>query len=174
MKNIMLDLETMGKGTSAAICSIGAVEFDLENGIIGREFYTVVDLEDSVSNGGVIDASTVLWWMRQSEDARSELQRKGNRIETALTMFSEWLGGCGFGSEEICIWGNGAAFDNVILRSAYENSGLKTPWEFWNDRCYRTIKGMRPDIKIVREGTHHCAVDDARDQALHLIRILKA
>ena len=60
MKDIMLDLEVMGNGSSAAICAIGAVEFDLESGELGREFYTIVNLESSVKAGGVIDASTVL------------------------------------------------------------------------------------------------------------------
>lgn len=172
MKNVMLDLETMGKSANAAICSIGAVEFDLEIGELGREFYTIVDLESSVNAGGVIDSSTVLWWLKQSDTARAELQRRGNKIELALVMFSEWLDGCGFEPREICIWGNGAAFDNVILRSAYENSGIKTPWEFWNDRCYRTVKNMHRGVEIVRTGTQHCAVDDARDQARHLVQLV--
>ena len=68
MLDIMLDLETMGTGTQAAIVAIGAVEFDLEKGILGEEFYRTVDLSSSISCGGIIDADTVLWWMQQSED----------------------------------------------------------------------------------------------------------
>lgn len=173
MKDIMLDLETMGNGSSAAICAIGAVEFDLETGEIGREFYTIVDLESSAKAGGIIDASTVLWWMKQSDAARAELQRNGNKIELALVMFSEWLDVCGVEPKELCIWGNGAAFDNVILRSAYEKTGIKTPWEFWGDRCYRTAKNLLPNVEMVRTGLHHCAVDDARYQARHLIELVR-
>lgn len=173
MKDIMLDLETMGNGSSAAICAIGAVEFDLESGALGREFYTIVNLESSVKAGGVIDASTVLWWMKQSDAARDELQRNGNKIELALVMFSEWLDGCGVEPKELCIWGNGAAFDNVILRSAYEKTEIKTPWDFWGDRCYRTAKNLLPSVEMVRIGLHHCAVDDARDQARHLIELVR-
>ena len=173
MKDIMLDLETMGIGSNAAICAIGAVEFDLESGELGREFYTIVNLESSVKAGGVIDASTVLWWMEQSDSARAELQRNGNKIELALVMFSEWLDDCGVEPKELCIWGNGAAFDNVILRSAYGKTGIKTPWEFQGDRCYRTAKNLSPSVKMVRAGLHHCAVDDARDQARHLIELVR-
>lgn len=173
MKDIMLDLETMGNGSSAAICAIGAVEFDLETGEIGRQFYTIVDLESSTKAGGIIDASTVLWWMKQSDAARAELQRNGNKIELALVMFSEWLDGCGVEQKELCIWGNGAAFDNVILRSAYEKTEIKTPWDFWGDRCYRTAKNILPSVEMVRTGLHHCAVDDARDQARHLIELVR-
>jgi exodeoxyribonuclease VIII len=44
-------------------------------------------------------------------------------------------------------------------------------WEFWKDRCYRTIKNCYPDVPFDRRGTHHNALDDARSQALHLIAI---
>ena len=38
MNNVMLDLETMGKGPSAAIVTIGAVFFDPMTGELGAEF----------------------------------------------------------------------------------------------------------------------------------------
>jgi exodeoxyribonuclease VIII len=44
-------------------------------------------------------------------------------------------------------------------------------WEFWKDKCYRTVKGMYPDVKMERSGTHHNALDDAFYQTLHLIAI---
>ncbi|MFA5379904.1 MAG: 3'-5' exoribonuclease, partial [Dehalococcoidia bacterium] len=44
---VSLDLETMGNGPDAAIIAIGAVEFSLETGLLGQEFYEVVDLESS-------------------------------------------------------------------------------------------------------------------------------
>lgn len=169
----MLDLETMGTGSTAAICAIGAVEFDLESGKLGREFYTIIDLESSVAAGGVIDASTVLWWLKQSAEARAELYSNGIDIEIALARFSHWLDECGCDPMELCIWGNGAAFDNVILRSAYKKAGLETPWEFWGDRCYRTAKNLLAGAEIVRTGIHHCAVDDAKDQARHLIELAR-
>lgn len=75
--DVMLDLETMGQGPDAAIVAIGAVSFDLEAGKLGSEFYTVVDLTSSVEAGGKMDPSTVLWWLQQSEQARSELKRAG-------------------------------------------------------------------------------------------------
>lgn len=174
MKNIMLDLETMGTGSNAAICSIGAVEFDLESGTLGREFYETVDLQSSVNAGGVIDAATVLWWLKQSEAASKELLDPATDIKGALTLLDNWLYASETPNPLICIWGNGADFDNVILRNAYERLNMVTPWGPWASRCYRTIKSMNPDLKIERAGTHHCAVDDARDQARHLIKLMQA
>lgn len=170
--DIMLDLETMGTGPSAAIIAIGAIEFNAEAGELGRTFYEVIDLESSVGTGGVIDADTVLWWLAQSEPARQELTRTDRaHILSALPRFSAWLRGAG---ESVRIWGNGSAFDNVILAEAYRRVGLPVPWDFRNDRCYRTIKAHYPHIPFARIGVHHNALDDARTQAEHLIAIAAA
>jgi len=171
MLDVMLDLETMGNGPNAAIIAIGAVEFDIHEKRIGERFYVVVDLQSSVSGGGVIDPSTVLWWMKQSEEAKAEFERSGEHLATALIRFAQWLSDRG-PADTLKMWGNGAAFDNTILASAYRNMHLERPWTFWNDRCYRTIKALNPQVPFQHAGTHHNAVDDAESQARHLIAIL--
>lgn len=169
--DVMLDLETMGSGPSAAIVAIGAVEFSALNGTIGRKFYRVVDLDTAVRWGGVIDAATVMWWLRQSDVARGALNAEGMPLVRALVEFTDWLMGCGDG---VKVRGNGAAFDNVILASAYRRADMVVPWQHRNDRCYRTVKAMCPDVKMERAGTHHNALDDAISQAQHLIEVLRA
>ena len=171
MQDVMLDLETMGNGPNAAIVAIGAVEFDLLTQQIGERFYTVVDLESAVSLGGVMDASTVIWWLKQSDEARAEFDRHGEQLPAALQQFAGWMENRA-PRDDVRVWGNGAAFDNVILSSAYRHNGVQQPWQFWNDRCYRTVKAQHPAMKMQRNGTHHNAVDDAESQARHLIAML--
>ena len=60
---------------------------------------------------------------------------------------------------------------NIILSEAYQRIGTSAPWPFWKDRCYRTMKNMHPGVQMERAGTHHNALDDAKTQALHLMRI---
>ena len=173
MFDLMLDLETMGSGPNAAIIAIGAVFFDVDSGQIGEKFYQVVDLEGSVKLGGEMDPATVLWWLRQSDDARAAFAIKGEQIVIVLANFHQFIQRNSL-VDQVRVWGNGASFDNVILASAYRNcADFPQPWKFWNDRCYRTVKAMRPDIKLARVGTYHNAVDDAESQARHLIDILK-
>lgn len=43
-KDVMLDLETMGKGANAAIIAIGAVAFDLADGDLSTTFYRIMEL----------------------------------------------------------------------------------------------------------------------------------
>lgn len=174
MNNIMLDLETMGKGPEAAIVAIGAVEFDLETCQLGREFYRVVDLESSMRLGGIVDASTVMWWLGQSPEARSGITPDfgAHYVTNALIDFRGWVMQGVEDFDDVLMWGNGATFDNVILTSAYRMADLERPWRHWGDRCYRTVKSFFPQIPIKRIGVHHNALDDAKSQALHLIEMI--
>jgi len=167
--HIMLDLETMGNNNRAAIIAIGAVAFDI-NGVVDK-FYQQVSLESSVSAGMQTDTSTILWWLKQSDAARSAFDNNESAgcLLSALVEFRNW-----FNNIDGCeVWGNGAAFDNAILSFAYGLLKIQQPWKFWNDRCYRTVKNLYPDVEMTRTGTHHNAVDDAESQALHLIEICK-
>lgn len=170
--NVMLDLETMGNGPQAAIVAIGAVEFSLETGDLGSEFYAPVSLASAAQAGGEMDASTVLWWMQQSDEARALFKVPGRPLADALQAFTQWVGNHGT-YDGVCVWGNGATFDNVILASAYRRLNAPRPWPFWGDRCYRTVKAMHPNVPLTRVGVHHNALDDAKSQALHLIAMLK-
>lgn len=176
--HVMIDLETMGTRPDAPIVAIGAVLFSpetqhkdgtVEIGGIHRSFYANVDLASSVNSGAPIEASTVMWWLQQSDEARAALLAKDDvySLVGALSALNAW---CDWGRIE-GVWGNGATFDNVILRQSYYRTAVICPWPFWADRCYRTIKSIHGDVPIDRTGTHHNALDDARTQAEHLLAI---
>lgn len=175
MTDIMLDLETLGNGSNAAIVSVGAVAFSLEARRLGGDtFNKVVDIESSVAAGGEMSVSTVLWWLKQDIVARNIFKMQGSvatapPLDTVLGWFTEWGARQGDWSK-LRVWGNGAGFDNVILRNAYQRLGRQAPWDFWNDCCYRTVTSQFPGIRFVRKGTHHDALDDAISQAEHLIK----
>lgn len=170
----MCDLETWGTRPGALIISIGATKFD-ENGPYGEPFYMRINPKSSMDAGFLIDADTILWWMRQSDEARAELQKASSPVNFVLDGFSAWCDApfisAGYAANpNLELWGNGANFDNAILKSAYDKLNLEAPWDFWNDRCYRTMKAMYPHIKMPkRVGTHHNALDDAISQVSHLI-----
>lgn len=163
MNNIMLDIETMGNTPNSAIVAIGAVRFSSRG--ISDSFQVTISLKSSLDAGLEVDASTVMWWMKQSEDARFALSLDTIRLSSALISFSKWIG------DNVIMWGNGSAFDNVILANSYRKLNYEVPWKFWNDRCYRTVKNMFPNTKIIRMGTHHNALHDAQTQAGHLLNI---
>lgn len=161
----MLDLETLGQKPGSVIVAIGAVKFG--NGEIIDSFYGRVDPESCVALGLRMDTSTVMWWLKQENTARIEITKPGQHIAEVLRQFSIWLA-----DADAEIWGNGAGFDNVLLGDAYDRAQLPRPWKFYNDRCYRTMKSLRPDVPMPRDGTHHNALDDAKSQAMHLMALL--
>ena len=163
----MLDLETLGNGSRSVIISIGAVEFDPESGALGREFYANVDPQSCVSAGLEIDVSTVMWWMKQGDAARAAFDKPGRHLSAALLDFATWF------PERAQLWGNGATFDNVIMSNAYRAAGLEQPWNYSADRCYRTLKNLLPEVKQGAVGVAHNALDDAKYQALHAIKLLQ-
>ncbi len=169
MRNVMLDLETMGTRPTSAITAIGAVIFDPDTQQLGTEYHRIIHLESCEREGFTMDASTVLWWLKQSPEALAIYSSQhAMPIADALQEFSDWLGYL----KNPIIWGNGSDFDNLLLSNAYKTCKLGVPWKFWNNRCYRTMKSLYPHVELTRVGTHHNALDDAKSQALHLMRIL--
>jgi hypothetical protein len=170
MNNIMLDLETLGKGSNAVIIAIGAVQFDQTG--LGQTFYTAVDPQSCVDIGMKVDVSTVMWWMGQNQTAREAFMGAGTPIVTALRSFSDYVKDCAGDRAEV--WGNDSTFDNTILGNAYIAAGVVQPWPYWGNRCYRTIKNLYPHVPFDfgRVGTAHNALDDAVTQATHASGIL--
>lgn len=172
--NVMIDLETLGTRPGCVILSIGMVLFDAE-GILPGTFYKVINTASCLAAGLTVDDQTRRWWDQQSAAARGVLYEAEDPGQTplgrVLVMADDWL--LQNGSPNV--WGNGADFDLTILSAAYHVCGLGTPpWQPWSGRCYRTLKNLRPDIKVGKRTTHHNALDDALVQAEHASRLFKA
>ncbi|GEF24050.1 exodeoxyribonuclease VIII [Escherichia coli O145:H28] len=168
--HLMIDLETMGKNPDAPIISIGAIFFDPQTGDMGPEFSKTIDLETA---GGVINRDTIKWWLKQSREAQSAIMTDEIPLDDALLQLREFIDE-NSGEFFVQVWGNGANFDNTILRRSYERQGIPCPWRYYNDRDVRTIvelgKAIDFDARtaIPFEGERHNALDDARYQAKYV------
>ncbi|WP_096860842.1 exonuclease [Escherichia coli] len=171
--HLMIDIETMGKNPNAAIISIGAIFFDPQTGDMGPEFSKTIDLDTA---GGVIDRDVIKWWLKQSREAQSAILTDEIPLDDALLQLREFIAE-NSGEFFVQVWGNGANFDNVILRRSYERQGIPCPWHYHNDRDVRTIvelgKAIDFDARtaIPFEGERHNALDDARYQAKYVSAI---
>ncbi|WGL54665.1 exonuclease [Kluyvera intermedia] len=177
-RNLMIDLETMGKKANAPIVSIGAVFFNPATGSTGGEFYASVSLESSMLFGGNSDAETIIWWLKQSPEARSAITMSDAlTLVDALELLSNFISENTDVGSDVQVWGNGASFDNVILRSSYDRAEIECPWKYWNDRDVRTITemgsavGIKPRYDIPFEGDMHNALSDARHQVKYVSAI---
>ncbi|EFI6793298.1 exonuclease [Escherichia coli] len=165
--HLSVDLETMGTNPDAPINSIGGKFFDPENGEMGPEFSKTIDAK---TGGGTVDISTIEWWLAQSSEVRSAILVNQIPLDDALLQFREFISEH---SDEkfVQVWGNGATFDNAILRRSYERQEIPCPWRYHNDRDVRTIVelgktiGFDAGTAIPFEGVPHNALDDARHQA---------
>lgn len=177
MTHVMVDIETMGNRSKAAIVSIGAVKFDPSSEGLGDQFYCLVDLQSCLNAGLEVDASTIMWWLNQSPEAREALNprdrwgisRRCFDLRDALTQLGEWFSAP---SGVTYIWGHGATFDPVILSNAYWALGMRAPWSFRDVRDTRTLFDLSGPVPT--EGlligdsdlVEHHALYDAKKQAL--------
>lgn len=170
-QNIMLDIETLDTTPSAVVLSIGAVKFNVEG--IGETFYAT--LRASEQDSRTQSASTLEWWSKQSPEAKAAVfppHGAAESVRSALARFVAF-----FDHDKYDVWGNGAAFDNVIVKHLLAQYGLECPWRYSGDRCFRTLKALVysnfPNLKesAISYGTAHNALDDAIAQAQELLRI---
>lgn len=178
-KDVMVDIETLGTRPGCSILSIGAIAFD-ENGVYDEGLHVVINRESCLAAGLIEDLDTLAWWEKRSDEAKVTLQQASDLatsapLALALGMFTGFLSKHG-GLKEVRVWGNGANFDQPILNAAFHAANLGgQPWNFYNDRCYRTLKGLLDPLgsQFQRVGTHHNAHSDALSQAVHAVKLLQ-
>lgn len=172
MIDVAIDIETLGTCPGSVITQLAGVAFNALG--VGPEFHVYIDPESCVKEGMTIDTSTVLWWMKQSDEARAAFQHKGTDIHQALGMFNDFISKL-FGSD-VRVWGYGAAFDNVHLAEAYRRCGMVLPWSYKNDRCLRTLAAIYPCLKRpeLPGFIAHNALWDARSQAAYASKIIRS
>lgn len=178
MRDVMVDLETLGQTPGCAIFAIGAVAFDPETGEIDDQgMHVVINVASAVCAGLRFDEGTLDFWGKQGPEARAVLKQawrgEGTDLRTGLSLFKEYVGK--HGGKEARVWGNGSDFDNAILTYAFRAVGMEPYHKFWNHRCYRTLKALHPEVPLgKREGVYHNALDDAKTQAIHALQIFGA
>ena len=174
MKDLMIDLETMGTKPGCVVLSIGACFFDVVTGKITDTFYIVLDSEQQKNQGRTVDPSTMKWWSMQSNAAKKVFTDPKENVCMALSKFINFIYKHGTISK-IHPWGNGSTFDISILENLFQMYGIKVPWLFYNVMDVRTFVSFQAKgIKVPKlEGVNHHALDDAINQAKHVMKYCK-
>lgn len=173
--NIMIDLETMGVHRQAPILAIGLCEFDPDTNTTGSSLYLLTNLNSNIKIGRMPDASTIYWWMRQSDAARQAIIRSenANDLPYILRCLVDWITTrCKSTDTRPIVWGNSASFDISMLEDAMQACNITAPWHYRDVQCYRTLWTQNKHIPLKRTGTAHNALDDAVTQAEHAANIL--
>ena len=168
--DVMLDLETLSTRPDAVIVSIGACKFDSQTGTISpNTFHCHLEMNDQIELGRHIDADTIRWWMKQSDEARRELN--GNlSLTEAISDLTQWIG-----PDSFSIWSNGASFDIPIIEHACATLNIGVPWPYNSSRCYRTIRALTKNSNpvILENPLAHNALEDAIHQVRQLSEFFK-
>ncbi len=169
MIDIMIDIETLGIAPGSVILSIGAVASS------GETFEKIIDIDSCTQHGMQIDPSTLVWWMTDASAesrAKNFTPAKKVNIDTALLDLQDFLNY--FKKFDYTLWSDGATFDISILEAAYRKIQWNIPWTKNQVGCYRTLKNLRPDIKIDKSNKDHTALSDAKLQLEHFLRLKAA
>jgi hypothetical protein len=160
--DIMVDLETLGLKPGSVILSLAAVPF---NTYRNTPFYKIISIGSCREAGLVVDDATLAWWDTQPTPTKVEAFSGSASLRDVLIEFSRFLDSV---EGKPVLWGNAASFDLKLLEAAYEAAGVKVPWDFRSERCYRTLKNIFPQVTSGPfDGLKHNALADAKFQARH-------
>lgn len=166
MKDVMIDIETMGTRSTSMIVQIGACYFDRVTGEIGDTFKNNVTYKNDI--GFTIDHSTIDWWLGRDDEARSSIIGNALYIHEAVELLAAFL------KDATYVWSH-ATFDIPILLHAFDVCQTKFPIHYTKMRDIRTLIDIKNDNKkstLEREGTHHDALDDCKFQVAYCVEAL--
>ena len=171
--DVMIDVECFDVEESGALVGIGAVFFDLQTCTLGPTFCQHIHLATSVATGGTMDPATIMWWLGQSEAVRNAVRFQGRDVRLVMTEFCEWMHEH---SDEKLVrpWGNSASFDCGKVSATFKRLGMKAPWFWANERCFRTVRNSYPQVEYdpsQKVGEAHDPLVDAVFQVEHLLKI---
>lgn len=164
-KHVLLDIEALGLRPGSAIIELAAVEFFPETGWIGTGFEAMIEPQAPFT----ADLETLAWHGKQGTWPRP-FAEGSHSIGSALVAFEDWI----VSLDDVAVfWAWGATYDFPLLTAAYDFTGTPQPWEYWQQRCARTVwqtafgdrkHGPRP----------HRAIDDAKAAAVDLMAAMDA
>jgi len=160
MKDVMIDLETLGNGENKCVIQVGACYFDRKTGEIGKTFKRNIDARTALAAGFQMDASTVYWWLGQSAEARESILAEPllpiRDVFNELNMFL---------TDTKCIWSH-ATFDFVTIMETYRKLNIKPSFGYKAARDIRTLMDLFNVTvdKTERIGVHHDGLADSLHQ----------
>lgn len=162
MRDVMIDIETLGVRPTSAIVQIGACYFDRKTGEIGERLS--INIKPPEDDRFTTDKSTLDWWDSQSQAARAAVfTATAVSIEGALVELTNFLRKAEY------LWCH-ATFDAPIVFNAFTVCGIKIPMHYRSTRDIRTLMDIadhhsgRP-----RGGIHHNAIDDCVFQVGYVV-----
>ena len=161
MKELMLDIETLGNTPGSIVFEVGAVLFD-EKGVLDT-FHAFLPIYASADRGFTIALHTLEWWHGKGRSLSAIMAMAETTVPINDTMLrlAQFMDGV----EQFWSKGN---FDYPLMARYFDSCNLNTPWKYGQVRELRTMLcelGLRqPKADIT-----HNALEDALQQVELLV-----
>lgn len=152
MKDLMLDLETLGTHNNSVITQIGACYFDRYSGDIGKTLCVNISINSCLESGLSVDGGAIKFWLEHEPTFLKEAVP----LSKALQEFRD------FCHKKAIIWSH-ATFDAVLLLNAYNKIGQGSPFSYRSIRDIRTLTDLARIKRVREEGVDpktHNALED--------------
>ena len=136
MKDLMLDIETLGTKYGSIITQIGACYFNRFTGEIGEELSLNIDMLDGAREGFKMDVGAVAFWFYQPNKSFLE---KTIQMRSAFEIYRK------FAKKAQCVWSH-STFDFSMIQDACDRLGIE------QIHAYRKTKDIRTLMELA--GTH--------------------
>ena len=166
MKDLMIDIETMGNTPNAVMIQLAAVFFDRKTGETGKEFCKSLAISSCEDFGFTKDESTMKWWEEQNQKVLNEILEKG---ENALVVMDSFVDFLGKDIKDVIVWSH-ATFDFPIVQN-YLKAVTKSYMNYKGARDIRTLvdlSGIDLDKYDWSNKTHN-ALDDCKFQIKYCV-----
>lgn len=180
--HVVIDLETLGTRPGSVILQIGAKAFILHEALDSHENFSItISRVDSLGFGFTTDKETEKWWSGQSESARLGVYNGIASVAETFTAFDSFMERLYHEAtnkgKDLLIWGNSNDFDLGLLKAYYQRFDWELPWNFRDERDFRTMKELfRESYSVAKNQftnpSPHDACCDAKWEATVLQYIL--
>jgi hypothetical protein len=159
---LMTDIETLSSRHDAAVIAIGICAFNANEIVDAIEI--LIDPQLAIGHRNL---DTIRWWNEQEEHVREKMFSGIHTPWSACTMLAEFCNNYKNAKE---IWANPPQFDLTILRTLFDECGVKFPMHYTTERDFRTLKALAHQLHIDYQSAYegidkHDAKDDAIAQA---------
>lgn len=167
MKDLMIDIETMGNTLNAVMIQLAAVFFDRKTGETGQEFCMSIAPITCEEWGFTKDESTVKWWSEQNQDVLNEILNNPFHVKEVMDSFVEFLGN---DLKNLLVWSH-ATFDFPIVQN-YLKTLTESYMPYRGARDIRTLvdlSGIDLEKYDWANGKTHNALDDCKFQIKYCV-----
>ncbi len=147
---VSIDIETLALGPRPVITQIAMLGYDLqEDDFLPKQHveYYPIEPQQQIIPARRISASTLSWWMKQSDEARekfelstpTDFQDLVALARNLITVFNQLTQN---GTANYEVVAKGPQFDIVAIETLLEELGLEVPWAYDKVRDLRTMLAM--------------------------------